>query len=79
MNFNRAELTCYRTNFPYHSSSLQNAAFSYTILHLTYIRGWILELRRDFPIDWQESISLHICTVWFPPEEMLTKEHSSRL
>ena len=50
MDFNTAEPTCYRTNFPYASSGLQIAAFSYIILSLTYIRGLILELDRDFPI-----------------------------
>ena len=50
MDFNRAEPTRYRTNFPYASFSYQNAAFSYIILRLTYIRGLILELGRKFPI-----------------------------
>ena len=50
MGFNRAEPTCYRTNFPYASSSLQNAAVSYIILCLTYTRALILELGQDFPI-----------------------------
>ena len=44
MDFNRAEPTCYRTNFPYASSDLQNGAFSYIVLRvmrLTYTRGLI--------------------------------------
>ena len=51
MDFNRAESTCYRTNFPYASFGQQSAAFSYIVLRLAYIRGLILELSRSFPID----------------------------
>ena len=42
MHFNRAEPTCYRTNFPY----ARSAAFSYTVhvLRLTYIGGLILKM-----------------------------------
>ena len=35
MDFNRAEPTCYRTYFPYASSSKQNGAFSYIVLNET--------------------------------------------
>ena len=47
MDFNK----CYITNFPYASSGQQNAVFffSYINLRLTYIRGLILELSRNFP------------------------------
>ena len=57
MDFNRAEPTCYRTNFPYSSSSYQNAAFTYIVLPLTYIRGLILELGLDFSIGGEEGHS----------------------
>ena len=43
MDFNRAEPTCYRTNFPYSSSGKQNKAFSYIVLlglHLKFVIGW---------------------------------------
>ena len=53
MDFDRAEPKYYRTNFPYASSGQQNAAFSYIVLCLTYIRGLILELSRSFPIGLQ--------------------------
>ena len=51
MYFNRAEPTYYITNFPNCASfGQQNATFSYIVLRLTYIRGLILELSRNFPI-----------------------------
>ena len=44
MEFNRAEPTCYGTNFPYACSGLQNGASSYIVLRkmrLKYARGLI--------------------------------------
>ena len=43
-DFNRAEPTCHRTNFPYASSGYQNGAFWYIVLRimlLTYTRAMI--------------------------------------
>ena len=52
MDFDRAEPTCYKTNFPNANPGKQNAAFSYIheILRLTYIRGLVLVFGWDFPI-----------------------------
>ena len=50
MGFNRAEPTWYITKSPYASSGWQNAAFSYIILGLTYIRGLILDLGEIFQL-----------------------------
>ena len=44
IDFNRAEPTCYRTNFPYASFGWQNGAFWYIVLRvmlLTYTRAMI--------------------------------------
>ena len=60
MDFNRAEPTCYRTHFPADTSfPQQNAALSYIVLHLTYIRGLILKLSQNFPNAQIQKIRIH--------------------
>ena len=55
MDVNRAEPTCYITNFPNCASfGQQNAAFSNIVLRLTDIRGLILKLSRNFPIEFAD-------------------------
>ena len=46
----RTEPTCYSTIFLTPVPDKYNAAFSYIVLRLTYIRGLILEFSQIFPI-----------------------------
>ena len=57
MDFNRTGPTCYGT-FSLTPVPTKNAAFSYIVLCLTYIRGLILELSCSFPVGAEREVIL---------------------